>query len=204
MAFTSRHSSHLEKLSYEMVEENQWWILSAWNLKLPEKALGKLKIIYFTVQTTYLLSWPSKVPVVHTNKSNLKIGQVLLSHREEIICKLIKFIEKFSLKKVQLSCRFLHIQRLRISYIWVNTCIACNPALVWSVVQLSICSSPCWVVTEMNEFSSQDARAAGEQSSVLMLLAQTHKLCFPQQGSGTPKVLQLFYPIKHRARRWCW
>lgn len=37
--------------------------------------------------------------------------------------------------------------------------------------------------------------AAGKQSSALTLLAQTYKLCFPQRDPGTPKVLQLFYPI---------
>lgn len=84
------------------------------------KLLGKLKIIYFAVHTTSLPSWPSEVPFVHTSKGNLETGNVLLSHWEEIICELMELVEKFLLTK-QLSFRFLYIQRLRVSYFWVNT-----------------------------------------------------------------------------------
>lgn len=101
------------------------------------KLLGKLKIIYFAVHTTSLPSWPSKVPFVHTSKGNLGTGDVLLSHWEEIICELMKLVEKFLLTK-QLSFRFLYIQRLRISYFWVNTWIGCSPALFWRVILLPV------------------------------------------------------------------
>lgn len=53
--------------------------------------IRKLKIIHITVYTTSLLSWPMKLPVVYTNKNNLRTGNVLLTHTyywEEIICKL--------------------------------------------------------------------------------------------------------------------
>lgn len=112
-------------------------------------------------------------------------------------------MENIPLIKVPLLFRFLYMWRLTIPHFWVNTWIGCHPVLFWSVVRLSVCSAPCCAVTEINEFSIQDARAAGEQSSVLMWLTQTHELCFPQWDPGTPEVLQLFYSVKHRSERWC-
>lgn len=106
-----------------------------------------------------------------------------------ILCKLIKFIEKIPLTKLQLLFRFLYVQKPPISDLGVKAGFCYHPALFWSVIHFSICSVTCYAVTEMNEFSFQDAKAVGEQKTPCSCCLHKHTGVFPTVGFRTPKVL---------------